>query len=45
MNFAAQATALGKRYRRTWALRDCSPLARLDPVARHDFLLARHCLL
>jgi ABC-2 type transport system ATP-binding protein len=24
MTIAAQATALGKRYRRTWALRDCS---------------------
>lgn len=24
MNIAVQATALGKRYRRTWALRDCS---------------------
>jgi ABC-2 type transport system ATP-binding protein len=24
MNMAAATTALGKRYRRTWALRDCS---------------------
>jgi ABC-2 type transport system ATP-binding protein len=24
MNMAAETTALGKRYRRTWALRDCS---------------------
>ena len=28
MNMAAATTALGKRYRRTWALRDCCVTSR-----------------